>query len=83
MESFSFNHTKIDPQIPFCLTELINGSCPYRRETCTLQHIESLKYENVAQVLRDYKTNNTIHNIINNNSTTDPYKFIRRILEEI
>lgn len=42
-ESFSFIHKKIDPQIPFCETELICGKCPFIRETCTLQHIESLK----------------------------------------
>ena len=41
--SFSFNHAKIDPQTPFCATELVSGKCPYRKEACTMQHIESLK----------------------------------------
>lgn len=74
--TFSFNHTKIDPQIPFCMTELANGKCPYRRETCTLQHIESLRYDNVAQVLKDY------NRMTGDISSTDPYELIRKILEE-
>lgn len=73
--TFSFNHIKIDAQLPFCLTELINGKCPYRKETCTLQHIESLRYGSVAQVLKDY-------NRVKNISSTDPYELIRKILEE-
>ena len=77
--SFSFNHIKIDPQMPFCATELINGKCPYRKKTCTFQHIESLRYDNAEQVLNDYKANS---NGIDSCSS-DPYGLIRKILEEI
>lgn len=31
-------HDRIDAGLPYCLTELYDGVCPFRRKTCTFQH---------------------------------------------